>query len=153
MRDRNQPGAGPNPQACRRQAANGRTARFNRLRLAKLEAAERRDADRARERRRRIRRQKQRIADARRAELAREAEAFWEKLTPRTRERLRSADVPPQAVVLLGLVAFDSLAADRFPSQNLRTMLREAAGETEDPGERDGLRTLLGTDPHGGGPG
>ena len=121
--------------------------------LAKLEAAERRDADRARERRRRIRRQKQRIADARRAELAREAEAFWEKLTPRTRERLRSADVPPQAVALLGLIAFDRLAANRFPSQNLRTMLREAAGETEDPGERDGLRTLLGTDQTGGGPG
>ena len=119
--------------------------------LAKLEAVERRAADESRERRRKIRKQKRLIAEAERAEFAREAKAFWEKLAPGTRERLRGEDVPQQAVALLGLVAFDRLAADRFPSQNLKTMLREAARETEDPDVREGLRPLLGPDPPGGG--
>ena len=118
--------------------------------LAKLEEAERKAADEAKERRRKIRKQKKRIDEAERAEFAREAEAFWEKLAPGTRERLRGGGVPQQAVVLLGLAAFDRLAADRFPSQNIRTMLREAAGETEDPDVREGLRPLLGTDRPGG---
>ena len=118
--------------------------------LAKLEEADRKAADEARERRRKIRQQKQRIAEAERAEFAREAEAFWERLAPGTRERLRGDGVPQQAVVLLGLAAFDRLAADRFPSQNLMTMIREAARETEDPGVREGLRPLLGTDQPGG---
>ena len=72
------------------------------------------DPDETKERRKRIRKQRQRIAEAERAEFAREAE-----------------DIPQQAVVLLGLVAFDRLAENRFPSQNLRTTVREAARLTE----------------------
>ncbi|MDE0004713.1 MAG: hypothetical protein OXQ29_18635 [Rhodospirillaceae bacterium] len=114
--------------------------------LERMKEAERKAADKAKERRRKIRKQKQLIAEAERAEFAREAEDFWRKLSPGTRERLRGGGVPQQAVALLGLIAFDRLAANRFPSQNLRTMAREAA---EDPDMREGLRPLLGPDPPG----